>query len=407
MLKKQVVKNNLLLLIGGNLGNVFSFLIHLSLLRLDPLIANTYNAYNGIVLILGVPALVVMRMLTIYGHSTILKLKNFYSKNRILSNVLLIILCLALIPLNLIIQQITFDDSPITAFMLVTLAIATFFAYAFRGLKQHEENFFPTIISLNIETGGRLLLVYIFGFIFGWGINGVLIGAILSMILSIIPVFDFQGLKIKSLNTDIDPYSFSKAFASSFIVTACIEFFSNFDIIYSINSLQYDVNAQTQYNVLQIFRKIIFYGIFISSGLILSIGGKKKHSHFFTFMYTLISGMLIGIVSSIVLYIGKDIVLLILNNRLDLVDSYKMMAFLFFTTLMSSSYLLSNWLLSRKNIAYTLIPVIAVISQIFVYVNSKNTLDDLLNAYFISSVIFFILTFFAGLYESLKHKHVI
>ncbi len=407
MSKKNIIKNNLLLLIGGNLGNVFSFLIHLLLLRLDPLVANTYLAYNGIVLILGVPALVVMRMLTIYGYSTILKLKNFYSQHRTLSNAFLILLFLSLILLNLIIQRMTFDQSPITAFMILTLAIATFFSYAFRGLKQHQENFLPTIISLNVETGGRLLLVYIFCFLLGWGINGVLIGSILSMILSIIPVFEFKNLQMKNLEVDTDDYSFLKALITSLSVTACIEFFSNFDIVYSINSLQYDINAQTQYNILQVFRKIVFYSIFISSGLILSIGGKKKHSKVFTFLYTLISSMVIGIVSSIVLYISKDIVLAILNSKLDLIDYFELIVFLFFTTLMSSSYLLSNWLLSRKKLVYTLIPVFAVIGQIFVYVSSNKNLDDLLKAYFISSGIFFMLTFFAGLYESVKQKHVI
>ncbi|BDQ04557.1 MAG: hypothetical protein KatS3mg084_0075 [Candidatus Dojkabacteria bacterium] len=406
MSRSKVIKDNLLLLIGGNLGNVFSFLIHMLLLRLDPLIANMYIAYNGIVLILGVPALVVMRMLTVYGHSIIVRLRSFYTRHQISSHVFLICILLALIPLTFIIQQMTFDRSFFTAFMLVILAITTFVAYAFRGLKQHEENFLPTIISLNIETGGRLLLVYIFGFIFGWGINGVLFGAIISMIVSVVPVFEFRSIELKGINANIEPYRFSKAFISSLIVTACIEFFSNFDIVYSMHVLQYDLNAQTQYNILQIFRKIIFYGIFISSGLILAIGGKNKHGKRFTFFYTAVSSFIIGFVSSIVLYLGKDVLLIILNNNLNLIDSLQLISFLFFTTLMSSSYLLSNWLLSQKKLFHIVIPILAIISQIVLYIQADNHINDLLNAYYLSTSLFFIMTIGAGLWESLTNKNV-
>lgn len=403
MTKKKLIQDNILLLIGGNLGNVFSFLFNMVLLRADAELANLYVAYNSVVLILGVPALVAMRILTVYGDSAIGKIRAFYESRPLLSNIIFILCILSLLPLNFIVQRITQDSNFITSFMLITLTIALTISYAFRGLKQYEEDFMSTVIALNIETAGRLIIGYVLGVVFGLGVNGVLIGAIVAMVLSIIPVFSKKYLIGKT--HFVPTYKLKIAFFSTLILTAGIEFFSNFDIAYTFKALQYDSIAQTEYNVLQIFRKIIFYGIFIASAVILAAGSKKNHTKKFIFFYTLGSGLTIGIISAIISFEFKDIILFLLNRNLTILDSSTILNFLIFTALMSTAYLLSNWLLAQKRFIYTLIPIVSSIIQFIIYFFAEKTLEGLLNAYLESTAIFFALTTITGIYEIFFRKH--
>lgn len=403
MTKNKLIKDNFLLLIGGNLGNVFSFLFNIILIRVDPVLANLYVAYNSVVLILGVPALVLMRLFTVYGDTVIYKLKNFYLNRQLISNITIIIFLFAFIPLNFIIQRFTQDSNFLIAFMIISLSVATTIAYIFRGLKQYEEDFLPTVISLNIETGGRLILGYIFGVTLGFGINGVMIGAILAMILSLVPVFHLKYLF--KISHHVSSYKLMNAFFSTLVFTAGIEFFSNFDIAYSLNQLQNNIVEQTEYNILQVFRKIIFYGIFIVSAMILAVGSKNNHSKKFVFFYTLGSGLSIGVISAIAIYLFRNIILILLNQRLEVVDTATLLNFLIFTAFMSTTYLLSNWLLSQKKFIYTLIPMISVIVQIFVYITADKNLKSLLSAYLTSTSVFFALTTITGIYIVFFNKN--
>lgn len=400
--KRKLIKDNLLLLVGGNIGNVFSFLFNVVLLRADANLANLYVAYNSIILILSVPALVAMRTLTIYGDSIFGKFKSYYERNKNKSTLVIVVLLVALLALTLLVKISTEESNFVTSGLIIIVAISTFITYSFRGLKQHEENFLAPVISLNIETAGRLILGYILGVWFGLGIYGVLIAAFVTLLLSLIPCFEWGYLNNQSHN--VDEYKLRNALANSFILTAGTEFFSNFDVAYSLRVLHEDSNAQTEFTVLQIFRKIIFYGIFIASSLILSVGSKDRHSRKFVFFYTLGSGLVIGLISAAACFIARDIVLIVLKKDLVLVDDKTLIIFLVFTALMSSAYLLSNWLLSLKKKLITFIPIIASLIQIILFGIAEKSLNGLLNAFIYSTTVFFLLTVTAGVYEVFINK---
>lgn len=404
MSKKKLIRDNLLLLIGGNIGNLFSFLFNLLLLRADANLANLYIAYNSVILILGVPALVAMRILTIYGDSIFAKLKNYYERNKNKSTLFVFLLVLTFLPVIYVIDISTEESNFYTSFLIFFTAVSTFITYSFRGLKQYEENFLPTVFALNIETFGRLALGYLLGVTLGFGINGILYAAIITMLLSVIPCFDFNYLRGVN-HQEVPDYKFKRAIINSFVLTAGTEFFSNFDIAYSLRILHEDINSQTEYSVLQIFRKIIFYGIFIASPLILAVGSKNNHSKKFVFLYTLFSGLFIGSLSAFICFLFKDIFLILINKTLSIVDNATLIYFLISTALMSTSYLLSNWLLSIKKNVFTYIPIIASVIQLIIFFASNKTLFDLLNAFYSSTFIFFMITLLTGYYEIFIKKY--
>lgn len=401
--KKKLIKDNLLLLVGGNIGNVFSFLLNVLLLRADPNLANLYVGYNSVILILGVPALVAMRAFTVYGDSIFGKLKNYYERNKNKSTWFVIGFITLLFVLTNIIKFSTEESTLFSSALIIIVAISTFITYSFRGLKQHEENFLAPVISLNIETGGRLIFAYILGVWLGLGIYGVLTAAFITLLLSLIPCFDWGYLK--STKHTVNDYKLKTALANSLVLTAGTEFFSNFDIAYTLRVLHEDSVAQTEYTVLQIFRKIIFYGIFIVSSLILSVGSKDKHSKKFVFFYTLGSGLLIGLISAVACYFVRGIFFIILKKDLVIVDNKTLIIFLIFTALMSAAYLLSNWLLSLKKKLITFIPMIASLVQVVIFGFAEKSLNGLLNAFFYSTAIFFLLTVVAGVYEVFINKN--
>lgn len=397
MSKKQLIKDNLLLLVGGNIANVFSFLLIILLLRANTEVANTYVAFNSIAIILAVPALVATRVFTIYGPAIFGKIHKYISEHRNQSLIGLIAFLVLLLPLNILISRFTADADYVSSFLIISTAIAMIVSYAFRGLRQYEENYLKAIISLNMETGGRLILSYLLGITLGLGIHGVMIGAVISMIASIFGSYDskYWNAKLEKLSE----VRIIQAFAGSLIVTAGLEFFANFDTAYSLNALNYDHKAQTEYNVLQFFRKIIFYGTFAVSSMVLSIGSKDKHSRKFVFGFTLASGLIIGFGASIVFYLLQPLLLWILGQSLERVSEQYFILFLIFTTLMSTAYLVSNWLLSIKKRAYLFIPIIASSIQFVMFLLAPKTLEGMLDAFIRSSGLFFIFVMTAGLYE--------
>jgi hypothetical protein len=402
MSKKQLIKDNLLLLIGGNLGNVFSFVLNIVLLRSNAELANEYIAYNSIALILGVPSIVAIRTFTIYGDSVIAKLRVYYENNKNRATIIVFSMLLLMLPITYLVKLATERGTLTTSALIVLLAFATVITYAFRGLKQSQEDFLRPVISLNIETLGRLLLGYALGVVLGLGIYGVMVAAILTMLLAIIPCFDFKFFT--SPAAPVSDYKLKRVVLNSFLLTSGTEFFANFDIAYSLRALHTNVLEQTEYSILQIFRKVIFYGIFIASSLVLSIGSKEKHTKKFSFFYTLVSGLVMGIGAALGCYIFKDILLAILNKSFTIITNEMLILFLVISALMSASYLLSNWLLSLKKNKYVLVPILASIIQFLIFIFADKDLINLLNAFTYSSVIYFLLVVLTGIYEVFLSK---
>jgi hypothetical protein len=129
------------------------------------------------------------------------------------------------------------------------------------------------------------------------------------------------------------------------------------------------------------------------------MGGKGKQSKRFMFLFTLLIGLIIGVGSGVFFLIFKSIIFKVLGQEISLISSSQLIKFLGATTLMSTAYLLSNWLFSlRKNI-YIFIPLISSMFQTILFMIWGRDLNSLLNAFYLSSVVFFVLALTACLAE--------
>lgn len=400
MSKKQLIKDNLLVFIGGNIASGLNFILNFALLRIDEKLFNLYTAYTSVALILLVPSLVTMRVFTVFGNPVIENIRRFYlnNKNKVLSA--FIVLAILFFPLNYLLTQITEEGNFITSVLLIALSIIGLIANVFRGIRQNEEDYKTAVISINLEAIGRVVLGFLFAVVLKMGISGILLGHILGFAASLLICFDKK--QVARGITHNDEIRLKNVFFSTFFMTLGLEFFSNFDIIYADNVLENSSKAQTEFNTLQLFRKIIFFGTFAVSSVILSLGGKNRHTKKFMFGLTLLLGFIIGIGFGGFFYLIKDILFSILKTDISLISPSKQVLFLVATTLMSSAYLLANWLFSLKKLRFVYLPIVASAIQFIIFITFGKDLDSLLNAFTAASAIFFGITFASGLGEALN-----
>ncbi len=402
MSKKQLIKDNLLMFIGGNIANGLNYVLNVVLLRIDNNLFNLYTAYTSVSLILLIPSNVTMRVFTVFGSPIISNIQDLYARRRNLIYSLLIVFALALIPLNWKLTGITENGNTYTSAILILLMIVGLVSNVFRGIRQNEEDYRRAVISINTEAVGRLILGFIFAVVFKMGINGILYGHILGLVGSLLVCFSPSHVnRTVPSNSKV---RLLDIFLSTLVMTAGLEFFSNFDIIYSNYLLMENNQQQTEFNTLQFFRKIIFFGIFTVSSIALSIGGKNRHSKKFVFGFTVFTGLLIGVGSSIFFLLFKGILLSILKANFVHVTDTKIVLFLIATTLMSTSYLVANWLFTLKRKMFTIIPIVASGVQFFTFILFAKDFDSVLRAFLISSIAFFVMTIGAGLIEAFLDK---
>jgi hypothetical protein len=282
---------------------------------------------------------------------------------------------------------------------LIVLGLIGFVSYVFRGIRQNEEDYKIAVLSLNIEAVSRLVLGLIFSVYLKMGVSGILLAHICGLVGSLLLCFDYRHIH-KSLAHN-DEVRLQNLFVNTFWLTAGLEFFSNFDTAYANhvlnpNDITPSPPEQTQYNTVQFFRKIIFFGTFTVSSIVLSMGGKSKHSKKFMFFYTLVVGFTIGLGSSIGFLLFKNLLLGFLKKDIDLISTGGLIKFLIATTFMSVSYLLSNWLYTLNQKLFVYLPVVASAFQFLLYLTLATELYSILNVFFYSSLIFFILIFTAG-----------
>jgi hypothetical protein len=400
MSKKQLIKDNIFVFIGANIANAFNYLINILLARQDTHLFNLYTAYTSISLIMLIPSLVTMRVFTVFGNDVFGNIKQIVEKRKKLVLNLIILLSLLLIPFNYFLTKITEEGTFITSFLLIILAILGLLGNVFRGIRQNEEDFKIAVISINIEALGRLILGYTFAVILGFGISGILLGHVIGFTGSLLICY-----KDSYLRTNIDrinDFSVKNVFINTLLMTGALEFISNFDILYSNFVLRFMDLEQTEFNTLQFIRKIIFFGIFAVSAVTLSVAGKNKHSKSFTFIFNLFLGFTIGLGMGIVFFVFQGIFLGILNKELVIISITQQVTFVFATIMMSTSYLLTNWLFTLKRKRYIYIPVLAALFQAIIFLVYGNSLYTLLTAYLVSSLVFFSMTFSAGLIEILN-----
>jgi hypothetical protein len=390
--------------LGGNIANALNYVLNIVLIRVDEPLFNLYTAYSSLSLILLVPSYVSMRIFTVFGSPVIANIRDVIVRRKNFFLAGTIIAALLLIPLNILLTKVTESGNTITSILLITLACIGFIANIFRGIRQHEENYKRAVVSLNIEALGRVILGFFFAVVLDWGISGILVGHILGLIGSLLVCFD--PVHVDKTAEVKDELQLKSIFLNTFVMTAGLEFFSNFDIVYSNYILHQNDQAQTEFNTLQFFRKIIFFGIFTVSSTILSIGSKNRHTNKFMFMFTFATGMLIGIICGVGFFIFKPIIFGVLGQDISLITNAQLALFIGATTLMSTAYLLTNWLFSKKKLLYVFIPVAASLSQAVLFLTAEKALDPLLNAFYMASAIFFIIAISMSIWETLQKKEV-
>lgn len=403
MSKKQLIKDNVLMFVGGNIANALNYLLNIILLRTDKPLFNLFTAYSSLTLLLFIPSLVSLRVFTVFGNPVIANLRESLIRNKNKYLIGIIVLVSLLIPLNLLLTNISEDGNFITSSLLLIVATISILANIVRGIQQYEENYKRAILSINIEALGRLFLGFFFAVILKFGISGILIGHIIGLIGSLLVCFEKKHIAITQKKSD--QFRLKNIFYNTFIMTAGLEFLSNFDIVYSNRILQKDVAAQTEYNVLQFFRKIIFFGIYTVSSTILSIGSKDRHSKKFMFLFTFMTGLIIGIGCGIGFFLLKGLIFKLLAQDISLISNQELAIFICATTLMSTGYLLSNWLFSLKRKLYIYIPLISSGIQFIIFVLSGHSLQALLNAFYISSIMFFLLAVAGSVLEITNTQH--
>ncbi|MFW5719481.1 MAG: hypothetical protein ACOCXT_00435 [Candidatus Dojkabacteria bacterium] len=395
--KRQLLKNNLLMFVGGNIANGLNYLLNIILLRIDEPLFNLYTAYTSASLILLIPSLAVMRIFTSQGLSLFRNVKDSLVRAKNKAIICLIVFAVLLIPVNYILTSILEGGTIITSALLIILAVIGVIANIFRGLKQNEENYTIAVISMNLEAAGRLFLGFIFAVLLGMSINGILLGHILGFVLSMLICLDMKYVNFKNIH--YTPVKLFPVFSGIMLMTAGLEFFANFDIVYADRVLPNDSIAQTEFNTLQVFRKIIFFGVFTVSAVVYSVANKSDHSKKFVFFFTTLIGLIAGISLSGGFILLHSYILGFLDTELTLTSRSLEIYFLFATTFMSTSYLLSNWLFTTGKKKYIYLPVFASLLQVLIFIVVGKDFTSLLTAFFSSSLVFFIIAFTAGVYE--------
>jgi len=126
MSKKQLLKDNLLMFIGGNVANAMNYVLNVVLLRVDDKLLNLYTAYTSVALILLIPSQVSLRTFTVFGNPIVENIRRFYLRNKNKCLAILIFLILLLIPINLILTRITQEGNFVTSSLLIVLALLGF-----------------------------------------------------------------------------------------------------------------------------------------------------------------------------------------------------------------------------------------------------------------------------------------
>ena len=389
----KLVTYNIVLLLGGVVANVFSLAINFILLKTESNLANLYVIYNGITLIISFPSTFLIRIFNVYGEKLLLDFI-LYAKERLYFLLVLFLSLTSLITYSTF-MFITGQDIFI-AINITLLAIVTIVVYILRGIQNHKFRFINTMLSLNIETGGRLLTSLVLGIFLNMGIYGVMFGALITMLLSLVPLIekDFFAKFVKHLFDQVDVSympNVKSILLSSLLFSFAIELIFNFETIFTLMSLS--INGEKSiYNLLQIIKKILFHGSVLLIPLVLSLGHRLKKNPYLTFFYTIISGLLLSTCLFIFFYITRDYFLDFFNLASPeagwgTVILLSMVSNILFVL----GYLTLSWLFSQERFTYcNILSILNVIVLPIIFYTSYKDLEDLLKSSLLANLIFFL-----------------
>src|SRR4051812_11947737 len=140
MSTKTLIKNNLFILIGGNLSSLLNYLLNLILLRVDKGLFNEYTIVSSIALILFVPSLVIFRVFGTYGDKIFAEVKSVMKKPKYRFISLLSLFVIIAASFFIIRDQLP-NKSYFTSVLMIILVLGVIVVNMYRGMRQFKEDF--------------------------------------------------------------------------------------------------------------------------------------------------------------------------------------------------------------------------------------------------------------------------
>jgi O-antigen/teichoic acid export membrane protein len=337
-LNKNLIKGSFTLILGFGLFNFLNFLFQLVMARM--LTVAEYGILAtlfAIIYILLIFTESVQTIITKYSakEKDKGKLKNLYmksSKKALRVSFFLYILYLAVsIPLSFLLK--------INYFLLSLNGLVIFLSFFIpisRGMMQGKKRFKALSINMAFESTGKIIFGILFVMI-GWrvfgALTGVLLGGVVSYLLSFIPLRDI--LKSKEVKEDtVGIYDYARP---TFFITAVIIVFYSLDVI--IAKIFFAPEIAGTYAIASILGKIIFWGTLPISKAMFPMSaesGEKKSGNLFNnalgililgiaftllifyifpgFIIQIFSGKILPQANGILLYLGIAFSFIALSN---------------------------------------------------------------------------------------------
>jgi len=383
--------HTILIFVGANFANIASYILYLLILRFDKELFNTYVPIVSILSIFFVISLMVFRAFVTYGNDLYYYYYQKFKRQKY-SSIYVILFLLLPFPLSMITNILVDTYGVLTWVLIFYLVYVSIIFSVYRGILQYENHMFKMILALNIETSTRLFMGFLLGYTFSFGVNGILLSMIIGHILGIIIMLR------KVSDTHIlsnGKFTGLKVFKNAFVFTLGLEAFINY-IVLTVNFSINDEQVLTQFNTLEFFRKTILLSIVTISGLIISTNRTKSHSEKFTYLFSIIFGILTSLLFSVFILVSRDYLGSIVNYDLDLITPKIMILFLLGTSFNVLIYLMSNWLFSFQTKLSIYLPIISFIIQIIPLYIYSDSLEELVTSFTIINLICMIVFLFVG-----------
>lgn len=258
-LNRGLIKGSLILLIAFGLFNFFNFLFQLIMARMLSILEYSVLAsLFAIIYILSIFIESVQTIITKYSaeENDNGKLKNLLKKSSkkafSISLILFISYLLISFPLSYLLK-IDYLLLSLTGLVI----FLSFFVPLTRGILQGKKRFKALGMNMIFESFGKLVFSMLFVYL-GWkvygAITGVILGGIIAIAFSLVPLKDIIRSKEKDIKT-LGIYNYAKP---TFLITSIIVVFYSIDVI--IARIFFPPDLAGSYAIASILGKIIFWG---------------------------------------------------------------------------------------------------------------------------------------------------
>ncbi len=206
---KQFLASNIIILVLVNSTNVFNYLFQMVLGRSLTLAEyGHFNSLNSLSVLLSTPTMILMMTFSRYtvqlekeGIGEVKSLIVFGLKIALVIAGLILVVGLFCLPALQKFLQI--EDRTSIVLMLVMLAVFSLFTPITLGVLQGLRRYFHLGLSSALLSGARLGFGVLFVVVFGWGVNGALLGGIAGSAVAILVSFWF--LRVYIFHKRVEP----------------------------------------------------------------------------------------------------------------------------------------------------------------------------------------------------------